>query len=251
LQPRTARRVACGAVLGVAVTCTAIPTAIAQPAPEAPAGTPDLRAAAPVAPLPSAAAAAAPAPVATIARAPRIKVLHRRLDLRAGSRATVSGRVSPRTADVRVRLQVERHGRWRTIDGARTSSTGRYTLRERLRSTQSLPARVAVSAAPGLRSGRRSLGRINVYRVAYASWYGPGLYGNHLSCGGRLSTTQLGVAHKTLPCGTRVTLRHGGRSIRVPVIDRGPFVAGREYDLTAATARAIGFTGHGAILATQ
>src|SRR3712207_9322983 len=67
----------------------------------------------------------------------------------------------------------------------------------------------------------RSLGRVNVYRVALASWYGPGLYGNRTGCGGRLTYGKLGVAHKSLPCGTKVTFRHRGRSVRVPVIDRG------------------------------
>ena len=86
-------------------------------------------------------------------------------------------------------------------------------------------------------AGKRGLGRLNVYRHALASWYGPGLYGNRLGCGGRLGTSQLGVAHKSLPCGTKVTLRHRGRVVRVPVIDRGPYVGAREYDLTAATAR--------------
>ena len=61
----------------------------------------------------------------------------------------------------------------------------------------------------------------------------------------------LGVAHKSLPCGTKVTLRHDGRVVRVPVIDRGPYVAGREYDLTEATAPALHFHGHGAILTTR
>jgi hypothetical protein len=49
----------------------------------------------------------------------------------------------------------------------------------------------------------------------------PGLYGGHLACGGRLSPGTLGVAHKSLPCGTRVTLRHRGRTVRVRVVDRG------------------------------
>ena len=35
------------------------------------------------------------------------------------------------------------------------------------------------------------------------------------------------------------------------VIDRGPYVGGREYDLTGATARRLGFGGHGSILATR
>jgi hypothetical protein len=55
----------------------------------------------------------------------------------------------------------------------------------------------------------REIGRLNVYRRVAVSWYGPGLYGNKLSCGGRLTPGTLGVAHKTLPCGAHVTLRRG------------------------------------------
>ena len=95
------------------------------------------------------------------------------------------------------------------------------------------------------------MGRLNVYRFAHASWYGPGLYGNRLGCGGRLGYGTIGVAHKTLACGSKLTLRHGGRTLRVRVIDRGPYVAGREYDLTEATARKLRFRGHGPILTTR
>jgi peptidoglycan hydrolase-like protein with peptidoglycan-binding domain len=77
-------------------------------------------------------------------------------------------------------------------------------------------------------------------RVRRATWYGPGLYGNRTACGGRLRRSTLGVAHKTLPCGTQVTFYHGGRFVTVRVIDRGPFRRGVEWDLTAATARALG-----------
>ena len=55
-----------------------------------------------------------------------------------------------------------------------------------------------------------------IYRPAMASYYGPGLYGSALACGGRLSPSKLGVANKTLPCGTRVTLRYRGRSVTAP-----------------------------------
>ena len=55
----------------------------------------------------------------------------------------------------------------------------------------------------------------------------------------------LGVANKTLPCGTMVKLRYHGHSITVPVIDRGPYVAGRDYDLTEATKERLGFPGVG------
>jgi rare lipoprotein A len=78
------------------------------------------------------------------------------------------------------------------------------------------------------------------FKSAKASWYGPGLYGNHLACGGRLTHRTLGVAHKRLPCGTQVALKYQGRTVVVPVIDRGPYARGISYDLTEATARKLG-----------
>lgn len=75
-----------------------------------------------------------------------------------------------------------------------------------------------------------------------ASWYGPGLYGHRLACGGHLWSNTWGVAHRWLPCNTRLTvcLR---RCVRVTVIDRGPYVYSRVLDLTAPVARSIGLSG--------
>ena len=73
---------------------------------------------------------------------------------------------------------------------------------------------------------------------ALATWYGPGLYGNGLACGGRLTTRTQGVAHRTLPCGTKVTFKLKGRIVRVRVIDRGPYSAAT-WDLTGATAQTL------------
>ncbi len=64
------------------------------------------------------------------------------------------------------------------------------------------------------------------------SWYGPGFYGNRTACGYAYTKQILGVAHKTLPCGTKVEFMWKGKSIIVPVIDRGPYVAGRQWDLS-------------------
>ena len=72
-----------------------------------------------------------------------------------------------------------------------------------------------------------------------ATWYGPGLYGNGMACGGKLRKTTWGVAHKTLPCGKKVAIAHAGRIVIAPVVDRGPFVKGVSYDLTEKTARAL------------
>ena len=73
-----------------------------------------------------------------------------------------------------------------------------------------------------------------------ASWYGPGFYGNRTACGQIYSSQIMGVAHKTLPCGTLLVLSYSGRTVTVPVIDRGPYVAGRTLDLSAATKGALG-----------
>ncbi len=169
-------------------------------------------------------------------------VKKKRLHVRVGRTVVVVGSGAPASTTA---LQIKRRGRWRTLDRDATASSGRFTLRDRMRRPQSAPARVIVDAAP-LR-----IGRVNAYRLASASWYGPGLYGNHLGCGGRLTPGRLGVAHKSLPCGSKLTLRKGTRTVNVRVIDRGPYVTGREFDLTAATARKLRFHGHGAILTTR
>jgi rare lipoprotein A (peptidoglycan hydrolase) len=64
------------------------------------------------------------------------------------------------------------------------------------------------------------------------SWYGPGFYGNGTACGQTLTKELVGVAHRTLPCGTMVTFRYKGKVVTAPVIDRGPYVAGRTWDLS-------------------
>jgi rare lipoprotein A (peptidoglycan hydrolase) len=103
-------------------------------------------------------------------------------------------------------------------------------------------------SGPGRGTARRP---VNVYRNVLVSWYGPGFYGGHLACGGRLMPGTLGVANKRLPCGSKVTLYHRGHRVRVPVIDRGPYSGAREYDLTGATAHRLHFGGVGTILATR
>jgi hypothetical protein len=81
---------------------------------------------------------------------------------------------------------------------------------------------------------------VALMRSGRATWYGPGLYGNRTACGKRLRPQTLGVAHKSLPCGTQVTFYRSGRFVTVPVIDRGPFRQGVAWDLTAAAARKLG-----------
>jgi Lytic transglycolase/Putative peptidoglycan binding domain len=73
-----------------------------------------------------------------------------------------------------------------------------------------------------------------------ASYYGPGFFGNRTACGKRLTKKTVGVAHKKLPCGTRVVFAYRGRWVRAKVIDRGPYVHGRKWDLTQRLAKKLG-----------
>ena len=169
-------------------------------------------------------------------------VKKKRLQVKVGRTAVVVGTGSPSST---TELQVRRRGAWRTIDRDRTTSRGRFVLRARATRPMSVRARIVVDGVA------RRVGHLNAYRSALASWYGPGLYGNHLGCGGRLTPGRLGVAHKTLPCGSELTLRKGSRTVRVRVIDRGPYAGSREFDLTEATAQKLRFQGPGAVLTTR
>jgi rare lipoprotein A len=81
---------------------------------------------------------------------------------------------------------------------------------------------------------------IPIFKNAIATFYGPGFWGHHTACGERLRQTTLGVASRTLKCGTKVAVYFKGREITVPVIDRGPFANNASWDLTMATAKALG-----------
>jgi hypothetical protein len=82
---------------------------------------------------------------------------------------------------------------------------------------------------------------VNAMPLQRATWYGPGFFGNETACGQTLTRRTYGVAHKTLPCGSKVVVRYRGRFVRTTVIDRGPFANGAKWDLTQATARALRF----------
>jgi len=79
-----------------------------------------------------------------------------------------------------------------------------------------------------------------------ASSYGPGLYGSPLACGGRLTASEHVVAHRLLPCGTRLRICARRRCTWGVVRDRGPYVSGRTFDLSEGTVRALGFSSAGA-----
>ena len=74
-----------------------------------------------------------------------------------------------------------------------------------------------------------------------ATWFGPGFYGQKTACGQVMSPVIVGVANRTLPCGTLVKVSYKGHLLVVPVIDRGPYGhSGADWDLTAEAARTLG-----------
>jgi rare lipoprotein A len=175
------------------------------------------------------------------------------LDVLQGHPVTVRGRLGARhtlagLAGRLVTLQALRGNGWNTLAVAHTRARGVFRLRFTPRGIGSERLRVRFAGDQDLLGAKRPLGRLNVYRAVEASWYGGG---GGLACGGSLTSGTMGVASRTLPCGTLVTLRFGGRSVRVPVVDRGPYVAGREFDLTEATKQALGFGDTGAVWSTS
>ena len=98
-----------------------------------------------------------------------------------------------------------------------------------------------------LLTGNRGVCRA-VDQPVVASWYGPRFHGRPMANGERFNMYDPAiVAHKKLPLGTRLRLTRvkTGKSIIVVVKDRGPFIAGREFDLSRAAAEKLGFVKEG------
>ncbi len=80
---------------------------------------------------------------------------------------------------------------------------------------------------------------------AMSTWYGPGLWGRRTACGVVLTPATVGVAHRRLPCGTRVVFAFHGHWVPAQVIDRGPYTRGYRWDLTRALAAQLGMIRRG------
>jgi hypothetical protein len=132
-----------------------------------------------------------------------------------------------------------------------TNGEGAFAVRWSPNGAGSFRASAVVGKNSLARAGHSAARTVTAFRRSAASWYGPGLYGHPLACGGTLTPGTLGVANRTLPCGTKLTLRYHGRSVRVRVIDRGPFAGGREFDLTEATKRQLRFPDLGYVLSSK
>jgi len=170
----------------------------------------------------------------------------------SGQRVKVGGKVGS-GADGRSVLIQQRAGKgWKTVARSSTRSGGRFSAYWRPQGTGRKSVRAFVRGADGAAPAQRVLkGGVTVYVPRVASYYGPGLYGNRTACGQTLTPSTLGVANRWLPCGTRVTFRYRGRSVTVPVIDRGPYSGSRIWDLTYATKQRLGFGSTGVVWSTR
>lgn len=156
-------------------------------------------------------------------------------------RIRVSGHLLPAIAGRRVRLQARIGRRWRAVAASRTGRHGGFGLRYAPGSATRRDLRVVFGGDGGNGRAVGSAGTVSVFSPSVASWY---YDGGATACGFHAG---LGVANRTLPCGTKVTLHYGGRTVTATVDDRGPYVGGRTWDLNQATAAALGFAGVGTV----
>lgn len=131
---------------------------------------------------------------------------------------------------------------WTPIAHAVARDDGRFVARWKAKGRGPTSVRARVEAPSASTASAAPEITITVFRGAKATWYGPGFYGRRTACGQKMTRALQGVAHRKLRCGTQISLFYDGRTITVPVVDRGPFVKGVRWDLTAATAQALGFT---------
>ena len=93
---------------------------------------------------------------------------------------------------------------------------------------------------------------VSTAHAEVASVYGgrDGYCGSRTASGGRVNCSAMTAAHRRLPFGTRVRVCHS-KCVTVRINDRGPWVRGRDIDLSPAAARAIGLNGTGHVTVSR
>lgn len=164
----------------------------------------------------------------------------------AGDSVQVAGRLLPAGAGRTVALQGHSASGWRTLGHGRTGGRGGFAVRYTAQETGiGRHLRVVFGGDRANAGSVDSAGAMSVYRESVASWYDDS---GTTACGFHAG---LGVANRSLPCGTKVRFRHAGRTVTATVDDRGPYVGGREWDLNQSTAGALGFAGVGTVWSTS
>src|SRR6478736_1082416 len=115
-----------------------------------------------------------------------------------------------------------------------STSTRTFLLAAMAATLTLAPAAAAPAATGGVESAPPLTATPRIpHKASLATWFGPGFYGQRTACGQVLTPAIVGVAHRSLPCGTLVKMSYRGRRLIVPVIDRGPYAHnGAAWDLT-------------------
>ncbi len=160
----------------------------------------------------------------------------RTIDDLGGHKIQISGQLEPQSAGLHIRLQRRSGGGWQTMARDQTGKSGKFYLRYTPRSHED-HLRVRFVGDRTNAAAHAPAGKVVVFTQSVASWY---YDAGNTACGFHAT---YGVANVSLPCGTKVTFVYHGRSVTATVDDRGPYVSGREWDLSQTTAGALGFDG--------
>lgn len=103
-------------------------------------------------------------------------------------------------------------------------------------------ALLAVIALGGWKYVGRERDSLSFIETGIASWYGPSFHGKKTASGETYNQNELTAAHKKLPLGSQVTVTNveTGKAVNVEINDRGPYVPGRNIDLSKEAARQLG-----------
>jgi peptidoglycan lytic transglycosylase len=147
-------------------------------------------------------------------------------------------------------VEIERLGhqtdwQWAPTAHATVAPGGSFTVVWRANHIGRFAFRAAVERAVGGAASATSPAiTVTVYRFALATQEGgPGLDGHRTACGQTLRPSTIGTANRTLSCGEKVAIYYQGRTLTVPVIDRGPYAHGADFDITVAAAQRLGLGG--------
>lgn len=173
-----------------------------------------------------------------------MRVARRARGALAGRPLAIAGRLLPARRGRVVSVQRHSGHAWRTVARGRTGRRGGFAVRFRPQPGARGELRVVFAGDRANSRATAAAGMLAVYEPVVVSWY---LDGGATACGFHAT---YGIANRTLPCGTHVRLRRGARTVTATVDDRGPYVYGRQYDLSQTTAAALGFAGVGTILAS-
>jgi len=143
------------------------------------------------------------------------------------------------------RLGHQTDWQWAPTAHATVAPGGKFTVVWSANHIGRFAFRAAVERAVGAPASATSPAlTVTVYRFALATQEGdPRLYGHPTACGQTLRRSTIGTANRTLPCGEKVAIYYQGRTLTVPVIDRGPYAHGADFDITIAAAEKLGLGG--------